>query len=370
MNHAPTAVFRTDASVDIGIGHVMRCLTLADALRAQGARCSFVCRLVPGHQIDTITARGFPVTALPAVAPTPGTDGGLAHATWLAGDWQDDAQRMVAALGGSVIDLLVVDHYALDARWEAALRPHTRLLLAIDDLADRHHAADLLLDQNLGRQAADYTPWLGPAATLLTGPRYALLRPEFQAWRDRSLARRATAPVRRLLVTMGGIDQHNLTSGVLRALAACNLPAALAVDVVLGSAAPWLDDVRQCCARAPWPGRLHIDHRDMAALMAACDLAIGAAGATSWERCCLGLPTLMVAIAANQHPIAQALAHAGAGCNLQADAARDSAQLGAALQAMTAADQLQRASRAASALVDGLGTMRVCDALLTRMEAA
>lgn len=367
MNRS-TVVFRADASVDIGIGHVMRCLTLADALQARGAHCSFVCRSVPGHQIDAIAGQGFAVTALPALPPAPGLNSGLAHDAWLAGDWLDDAQRTRAALEGGSADLVVVDHYALDARWEAALRPAARVLMAIDDLADRPHAVDLLLDQNLGRQPADYAAWVGADTCLLTGPRHALLRPEFAQWRDLSLARRTTAQMQSLLVTMGGIDRPNLTAGVLRALEACPLPDTLAVDVVLGSAAPQLDEVRQRCAQARRLTRLHVDHRDMAALMAASDLAIGAAGATSWERCCLGLPTLMVAIADNQRPIAQALADAGAGFPLDAESVRDSDRLSAALEAITTGDAMARCSRAASGLVDGLGTARVCEALLACLE--
>lgn len=149
-----TFVFRTDASYEIGTGHVMRCLTLARALRERGAECRFVCRAHPGYLLGRIREQGFEAFALPCASgecaqPGQAAESALAHAEWLGTDWRTDAEFTRAALGETIADWLVVDHYALDARWKTALRPHCRKLLVIDDLADREHHCDLLLDQNL-----------------------------------------------------------------------------------------------------------------------------------------------------------------------------------------------------------------------------
>lgn len=312
--------FRTDATLQMGSGHVMRCLTLADALKAQGAQCHFISREHPGHLLEVIRQRSFSVTGLPAALPQPSAatqDPSKHakepfHAAWLGCDWQTDAQQIGAILARLQPDWLVVDHYALDQRWEEAVSPHYRKLLVIDDLADRPHCCDLLLDQNLGRQPQDYVSLVPVACQVLTGPHYALLRPEFSALRDYSFKRRANPQLNQLLITMGGVDLPNATSQILAALKACPLPADCRITVVMGATAPWLAQVRELAAQMPWQTDVLVNINDMAQRMADSDLAIGAAGSTSWERCCLGLPTLMVVLADNQKEAAAHLEHAGA----------------------------------------------------------
>lgn len=295
-------VFRADASVEIGTGHVMRCLTLADALRADGATCRFLCRAHAGHLLELIAARGHEAVALPLhETGRLASDSALpAHAHWLGTDWGTDVVDSRAALGGAVVDWLVVDHYALDRHWEAALRPNCRRLFAIDDLADRPHNCDLLLDQNLGRRAEDYRDLLPAGAQTLIGPAYALLRPEFAALRGESLERRAQPEFRQLLITMGGVDKDNATGAVLDALADCTLPADLRITVVLGPQAPALFRVRERATTLPWHTEVRVGVTDMAALMTNADLAIGSGGGGTWERLFMGLPTLVIPIADNQ----------------------------------------------------------------------
>lgn len=214
-------LFRTDASVTMGIGHVMRCLTLADALRASGAECRFVTRDLPGHLAAVIAQRGFAVSLLPAPSGPVPVDP-PAHAAWAGVSWQQDLADTLSVLPQA--DWLVVDHYALDARWQQGLRDRVGRIMVIDDLADRPHAAALLLDQNLGREAADYDGLLPETCHRLTGPRFALLRPEFAALREAVLARRQTPRLAHLLITMGGMDAIDATSNVLRALKLADLP--------------------------------------------------------------------------------------------------------------------------------------------------
>ena len=139
--------FRCDASIQIGSGHVMRCLTLANELHDKGVEITFVCREHPGHLFDFIETSKHCLMSLPL--PTSLAVGKLAHAQWLGVTQEEDARQSIEALKiiGHV-DWLVVDHYALDVEWETAMRVGTEHIMVIDDLADRKHDCDVLLDQN------------------------------------------------------------------------------------------------------------------------------------------------------------------------------------------------------------------------------
>lgn len=302
-------VFRADASLEMGTGHVMRCLTLAQALRQRGAHCRFICRMLPGNLIDFIRGRGFEVHALPVEqqAHENGEPPLLGHAAWLGTDWKTDADVTRDALGARVVDWLIVDHYALDARWERQLRPACRRLMVIDDLADRSHDCDVLLDQNLGRDAEDYAALVPQHCTCLAGPHYALLRPEFAELREYSLRRREAPVLKQILISMGGVDKDNATSKVLEALRDVSLPQGCRIMVIMGAQAPWLEQVRALAASLSCPTEVRVNIDDMAQVMADSDLAIGAAGSTSWERCCLGLPAIVLVLAENQIESSKAL---------------------------------------------------------------
>ncbi len=360
-------VFRVDASLQIGSGHVMRCLALADALKSNGVHCNFISRTPPGHLLEVIRQHGHTATALPAfkaisttvIQPVPQ----LTHYEWLGCDWQTDAQQTGTILADLQPDWLVVDHYALDQRWEEALAPHYRKLLVIDDLADRSHHCDLLLDQNLGRQPAHYAPWVPAHCRVLTGPHYALLRPEFAALRAYSLQRRQAHPaLRQLLITMGGVDQPNATGQVLQVLKACALPANCRITVVMGLTAPWLQNVQELAAQMPWPTAVVVNVSDMAQRMADSDLVIGAAGSTSWERCCLGLPTLMMVLADNQQAGAQALEAAQA-ARLIGVVSDIATQLSPAVLELIESVSQSQMSLAASAITDGYGVEEILKAM-------
>ncbi|WP_380873291.1 UDP-2,4-diacetamido-2,4,6-trideoxy-beta-L-altropyranose hydrolase [Sphingomonas sp. DBB INV C78] len=358
--------FRTDASLEIGTGHVMRCLTLADALRAQGGDCVFVCRPHRGHLLEQIRARGHEVRALP---PLPASFVARAddtfHAAWLGLGWTRDAEETLSLATGERFDWLVVDHYALDRRWEEALRPICGRLMVMDDLADRAHDCDLLLDPSLGRTVSDYRNLLPMGAATLLGPQFALLRPEFAALRGESLARRHSPRLAQLLITMGGVDKGNATGRVLAALSSCSLPATLRITVIMGAHAPWLADVRAQGALMPVPTKVLVAVDDMARLMARSDMAIGAAGGTSWERCCLGLPTIQFILAENQTGIAAQLAQVGAAV------CADDETLPKAFgdfEDGVSSGQLAEQSRIASLITDGFGADRIAAELSRRLQ--
>ena len=223
-----------------------------------------------------------------------------------------DSEQTTAGAGGTTFDWLIVDHYGIDARWERRLRPTCRGLMVIDDITDRTHDCDLLLNQNLGRVAVDYDGLIPPACRVLVGPRYALLRPEFAEFRPRSLERRASPRLEHLLISMGGVDKDNVTGMMLDVLRDCPLPASCRISVVMGPHAPWLEQIRKQASSMQWATEVLLNVDNMAEIMSESDLAIGAAGSTSWERCALGLPTIIVILAENQQAIGRALDVAGA----------------------------------------------------------
>jgi len=358
VTSALVIAFRADASLDIGTGHIMRCLTLANELARNGATCHFLCREHPGNLLGLIRDNGHQVHSLPLI-PQGDTDTPAAkrldHADWLGSSQEDDATVCANILKLLKPSRLVVDHYALDSRWEKALAPHYRKLMVIDDLADREHDCDLLLDQTFGRDPSDYEPWTPAQCQRLCGAQYALLRPEFVQWRDYSLARRTSGKLQHMLINLGGVDRDNVTSQVLAALKNCPLPKACQITVVMGATAPWAEQVSEFCRDMPWPTEVKVGVSNMAELMANSDLAIGAAGATSWERCCLGVPSVLIVQAENQEKIAQALESASAAAAISTPN-KISSELCAALKLLQSEPaQLFSMSEQASLIVDGHG---------------
>lgn len=344
--------FRADASMEIGSGHVMRCMTLAAALRREGATIVFVSRRLPDHLRARLAAEGFELRLLPDPAADP-PDARLAHAGWLGTSQATDARDTVAALDGVVVDWLVVDHYALDQEWEGALRSRCRHLMVIDDLADRKHDCDLLLDQNLvDRLAERYEGLLPLAARSLLGPRYALLQEQYAAFH---IAARRRYSVTRILIYFGATQQTGITVKAITGVAALGRPD-IAIDVVASSNDPNLREVLAAAAEYP-NATVCMDLPSLAELMMRADLCIGGGGATTWERLCLQLPTLVATLAKNQVPIARELNRRRI-IRWIGDAANVTTQdLHHALADMML--NLDTYDRADQIVVDGLGARRV-----------
>ena len=329
----------------------MRCLTLADALRrSDDANISFVSRQNPGHCCDQIEERGYRVSRLPALA------------TQTRGGWQEDAVQTRLALesSGSRPAWLVVDHYAIGQEWERSCREVADHILVIDDLADRAHDCDVLLDQNLVAGLRDRYRGLVPdGCALLLGPRYAMLQAGYA--QVRSVMQPRTGPIRRLLISFGGADVDNLTGRALAGVLALNRPE-LRIDVVISDSSPHAGAIRRLAASHPqvavqgWLPTL-------APLMAESDLMIGAGGATSWERLCLGLPSLVVIMAENQRPIAEELQRLGLVDLLGDSAGVSESTFGSAVMAALDKGRNEEAIAARKAQVDGNGARRVAAAL-------
>lgn len=344
-------LIRADAALSIGSGHVLRCLTLAQQLQAHGAQVSFACRELPGHVQDKVRAAGFACHSLPAHYP-----GETTQRAEAAIHWQADLAALHAVLDEAAqFDWLLVDHYGLDAQWQRGARTLAARIAVIDDLANRPHDADLLLDQNLTATPEAYAGLLPASCQRLLGPRYALLRPEFSA---APMAIRAQAE--RVLVNFGGVDAGGETFKAMAALAGLPVQA----DIVAGGANPAWDALQaQAKGQASWTLHRHV--ADFASLMRRADVFLGAGGSTSWERAALGLPTLCIAVADNQEPNARALHAAGVHHYLGRDRAVDAEQVRAALvDLLNDAPRRQQYAERSRALVDGQGARRVAAAML------
>jgi UDP-2,4-diacetamido-2,4,6-trideoxy-beta-L-altropyranose hydrolase len=344
----------------MGSGHVTRCLTLADALREAGASVSFVCREHVGHSCGLVERRGHRVDRLPAPTAAEPVDLSPAHAGWLGAGWREDAGQTRAAIENTGADWLVIDHYAIERRWEGILRPAVERILVIDDLADRDHDCDVLLDQNLVfHMHSRYLDRVPAGCGLLLGPRYALLQPVYAQLR-RQLRPRARR-IERVLISFGGADQDNLAGRALAGCLSLNRPE-LSFDVVVREGSPHRAAVSKLAADHA-NVRLHGWLPTLAPLMLQSDLAIGAAGATSWERLCLRLPSLIVVMADNQKPIGEELRRRGLAVLLGSVREVTEAAFAAALAETIRTGVDLQGYEGPGEDVDGAGVARVCAAM-------
>ena len=346
-------VFRTDASIRLGSGHVMRCLALADRMRKEGAEIHFLCSKLPGHMGETISGRGYELHFVPPLEQDADTC------------WRQDAERAAEILQGlnTAIDWLVVDHYMLDYRWESMLQGSSKRIMVIDDLANRKHVCDLILDQNIhGNLQERYDALVPGGCRKLLGPRYALLREEFAGGGRKE--RSCETPVRRILLFFGGSDPGNETGRVLDILSA--LSCRIDIDVVIGSINPHREQIEARCQTMP-NATLHIQAGNMAELLEKADMAIGAGGTICWERCAAGIPTLAWPVAENQVEQLKSLAGLGAVYLPEEESVRTVDGLVLHIQALMTNPALRRhMAEQAVSLCDGGGVERVRDALCVK----
>jgi UDP-2,4-diacetamido-2,4,6-trideoxy-beta-L-altropyranose hydrolase len=299
-------VFRVDASTQMGIGHVMRCLTLAKALKENSAEVEFICRAHQGNLIDKIKIIGFNVSVLELESQNK-PEKKLAHSNWLGETQEKDAIYCSNILKNIQPDWIIVDHYGLDEDWHLVLRDYCRKIMVIDDLSDRKHQCDVLLDQTFGCQKSNYNFLVPETCKLLLGSKYVLLRPEFLKWRKYSLSRRNSSELKNILINMGGTDPDNVTGKILDEFATFEPIDNIKITIIMGKDSPHLESVNYKSNSLIYNSEVKVNVDNMAEIMANSDLAIGASGATSWERCCLVLPSIQVIIANNQKNIARNL---------------------------------------------------------------
>ena len=316
----------------------MRCVALADELKRKGCTVTFLCRALKGNLIELVEHR---VILLKKNDDFQSDD---LYLNWLGATQEQDAKQTIKVMPRET-DLLIVDSYALGQFWHKKLRPHTKKILVIDDLADRQFDCDILLNQNLGVDEKVYEGRVPKNCKLLLGCNYALLRPEFSEIRVKALEKRHyTTGIENILVSLGGSDIDNVTYDILQ-----QLDSNFNIVVVLGKTSPHNKMIKTYAKNKNI--EVIVDANNMSELMFNADIAIGAGGSTSWERCCLGLPTLLCVLADNQRGAAERLEDLGAVTiikNLKND-----------LQLIIENNDYQNMSDSAKSICDGLGCKRV-----------
>lgn len=293
-------VFRVDAALHIGSGHVMRCLTLADELKQRGANCIFICREFSGNLFSLIQDKGYELYSLPCPVTSLNLDSKqiVPHEHWLGVSYQHDALQTIAILETKnlVIDWLIVDHYAIDIRWEELIRPYTKKIMLIDDLADRVHDCDLLLDQNyFDHFQCRYDSLVPCEAKKLLGPQYVLLKPAFRHHREKISNIKKNQ--NQILVFFGGVDRTGETLKLIKGFK--SIIHDYFLHIVVGNSNPHYTEILKETIDVE-NIKLYRYVDDMAELMANMDYSFGACGSTNWERMCIGLNCAIVSVAENQ----------------------------------------------------------------------
>ena len=308
--------------------------------------------------IQSLRQESFQVIELPGNVKA---SGNAAPDSWLTVPPTVDAQQTLRVLERLNIDLLVVDSYGIDAEWESIVSVRVNYLMVIDDMANRRHQCDFLLDQNLkdGFETA-YNELVSPTSVQLLGPQYALVRPEFSNLRQVSLDRRTERKIERLLISMGGSDPDDEVSRVVKSIWQGSR-SWRHIDVIVGAAYGPIESLKGLLQGMP--AELHIQTSDMAQLMQMADIAVTAGGTTSWEKCTLGLPSVVAVLAENQVPIAAALHACGAQITVEPRTYGGSIPYADILNELTA-DDLKSISQSARHVCDGKGANRVSTILL------
>ena len=347
-------VFRVGASGEIGFGHLSRCINLAEVLRSRGNRVSFICRDDESKSFRALEDRLFATVLLPSLA---------------AGEvcnQQQDADQTIESLKGMRPDWLVVDNYGLDKQWEQVIRPHVAKIAVIEDLPNRQHDCDLLLDQNYSdRSNETFRGQVPNACELLLGPRFALISEEFQ--RIREIKTKPVNELKRIFVFCGGSDPQNLTQQVIDELSIDEL-SNVAIDVVIGGQNKNFN--REALRKLKPNFEIREAGGEFAQIIRRADLAIGAGGTTTWERMCLGIPSIVVSIAENQNSACEELGrdglinYLGTQSSLKPGAIRE-AVFEAKTEYASLFDQIARGQ----ILVDGRGCERVAEAMYPSAES-
>jgi UDP-2,4-diacetamido-2,4,6-trideoxy-beta-L-altropyranose hydrolase len=337
---APRILFVVDAGPRVGGGHVMRSLTLAGALQARGASCTFLGPPAMNAVLDVFAPGMLRVAAASA-----------------------EPRDLAAAVATEPFEAVVFDHYGLSSRDHRAMS-QGRPTLVIDDLADRPLGADVVVDSGPARKAEDYEGLVPNEARLLLGPTFAPVRPEFAALRGTALGWRGE-PVQRILVSLGLTDLGGVTARIVGRLRL--RVGETGLDIVLGASAPSLPGLAKVARRDPRLA-MHVDTTQMARLTAEADIAVGAAGSSTWERCTLGLPTLMVILAENQRAAAEAMAARDAALVVDLAAPDFDARFDRALTRLMVDADLRRGLAARSSQIcDGEGAGRTAAVFLQRV---
>lgn len=358
-------LFRVDTSLKIGTGHLMRCLALANEAKQRDWECIFVLRDPEEEIVQYIISFEHRVKKLTSVFGEKVKNITTAHGAWLSVSQAQDANETVKIIAEVKPDWIIVDHYALDEKWCSLIEKTDCKILVIDDLGDRKLTCDLLLDQNLGAIAQKYDGKLPVSCKSLFGPTFALLRSEFREWRECNLERRVNSKIENILVTMGGVDAENYTLKVLKEITKSECANNCAFTVVLGRSYPHTTTLYEFLDTSKLKVTVLSNVKNIAEIMSKSDLCIGAAGSTSWERCCMGLPTITLSIADNQIDIAKELSKRNIAIHSNMNNLLQNFEQ---FFDVSGKDLLMALSTTSRQICDGYGTFRVLDELEKKFE--
>ncbi len=349
---------RTDASLLTGTGHAARCKTIADELKKRGAEVRFISRDYPEKMTSFLSEAGHEVVYLPAVDSPLMKNPESHYRHWLGVSAEDDASQSIKALGNFKPDWLIVDHYAIDWSWEKQLRAHVGKIIVFDDLANRKHDCDMILDPNgFGIEGEEkYDAFVPPSCQKLLGPRYALLQPIFHKLRSERSAH--AGKIKKILIFFGGVDSKNQTIQALKAL--CDpLFDSFSVNVVIGSGNQHQKEIMELAVKRP-DTMIHQRLPTIANVIADSDLMLGAGGSTTWERCCLGVPAIVGVTSENQEKITENLAKKGVHLSLgNASSLQSDDWKSAIREFIEFPERLISFSKNSLGITDGLGALRL-----------
>lgn len=353
--------FRVDAAPHMGLGHVMRCLSLSKVMRQRGWRTHFITRCSDAIDYSMFDIPREYLHFLPDLSFQFNRED---PSSWLGDVVHEDAEQTKAILQRLRVDHLCVDHYAIDAVWEGAVAKQGRVLLAIDDIFNRQHETSILVDQNFGRLPQHYSDLVGENTKLLLGSQYAIIREEFCDLRDENVAvGQKRLGHRSIVISLGGVDFENHTlSFAVMLLSSADFDDYV-LHLIVTDANPYKEDLKALVAGNSDRCRLFVSPSNYARLVQESQFVIGAAGSSSWERCCLGKATALCVFAENQRPICENLASAGAAMAVF-DYRLDNRLVDflSNMKSFLAADKSQM-ELVARSLVDGKGASRIIDAI-------
>ena len=279
--------FRCDSSVKIGSGHIIRCLVLANFLKKMGFNTTFISKEIEENLFDLILNHNHGLIRL----SKPKNNKNL---------WKNDAEEIFNKIKNfnSNKDWMVVDHYYLNKAWEVKISSKVYKLFIIDDLCDRFHEGNVLLNQNyLPGIESQYKKILSSKTKILLGPKYAILSPEYRKAR-KFIKINKKNKIHRMIIFFGASDDQEQTIRCLSILAKLNLKE-LKIDVVVGLANKKKKSIREMTNKIDG-AVLHVQIPSLCNLMKKADLYLGSGGTTTWERCCLGLPSIVISTGKNQ----------------------------------------------------------------------
>lgn len=354
---------RTDASPVIGTGHFVRCLNLAKSLIAQNSKVTFISRALDSSLSKLVNNAGCRVVDLSlqnrSMDQSPDD-----YSTWLGVSQYDDICQCLDVIDDKKNASIIVDHYGVNEEWFNEAKKKCEKLVVIDDLANRTLNVDLVVNQNPGWTKFDYAHLVGQQTKLLIGPQFAIISRKYESTRHNLIRNFTNLGPLRILVSLGGTDIENITGKIARILERLQKNRDYVVTLVAGPMNPNSNDLESISERSNGKIKMLRGKNCLVDAYLCHDVAIGAVGGSAWERCCLGLPCILVPIATNQEPAAKILQKVGAGLLLEYGHYNFECHLREALLKISNKDLRRAISNNAMQICDGLGARRVAEEII------